>query len=384
VYLPGKTVPMLPEALSTGICSLNPGAERLAVVVSMELDSHGAVAKCEHFRAVIVSHARLTYRQVADVMEADAVVTGKAPLVANLEALKAVYGLLLGQRKARGVFDFENAEPSLRVTESGEFTLVWEHRTVAHKLIEELMLLTNQSVARLVFERHGVGMFRHQPLPDQEDWAEFVQWAQPRGYRLPAEPSLKAMSLLPGQARDAEERAIVGFRMRQVMNPAKYDTQEPAHFSLGFANYAQFTSPVRRYADLCVHRLLLGEMGLDEVLQASAVQCSERARAARLTERHVWDRLKKRILAREVPKTESLKAMAVSMSRRGLRVVIEAWQCSAFVPAQDLMDEGFVWSMDLEVWTRDGAPIELGSWFTVRWTALEEEVGRVDLTAALA
>lgn len=384
VYLPGKTVPMLPEALSNGICSLNPGVERLAVVVSMQLDAQGTVTQAEHFRAVISSHARLTYRQVADAMQEGAAIAGQPPLVANLGALKSVLGLLLAQRKARGVLEFEDPEPSLRLNDAGEQTLVWEHRTNAHRLIEELMLLTNQSVAKMLFERHEEGFYRHQALPDPEDWTELVAWARARGYDLPDTPSLKAMSLLPAQARGAEELSIVNMHLRQVMNQAKYSTQNASHFSLGFASYAQFTSPVRRYADLCVHRLLLGEATLDDTLRDIAAQCSERARSARLAERHVWDRLKKRIFAREVPHSAELLAKCVSMSRRGMRVVLEAWQCSAFVPAAELMDEGYVWSMDRDAWMLEGEVVELGAQHKVRWIALEEELARVDLTAEFA
>ena len=384
VYLPGKTVPMLPEALSNGLCSLNPDAERLAVVASIDLSPEGEVRSCEFFRAVIASKARLTYKQVTDILEKGAAVTGAPAVADNLAALHGVYKLLDKQRKARGVMEFEDAEPKLVIGEDGEMRLTWEYRTMAHKLVEELMLLANRCVAKKLYDMHGEGLFRHQPLPPAEDWTELAQWAATRGMTLPAEPSLKALAELSMQAGSPEEASIVELRVRQVMQQAQYDTLEPSHFSLGFDSYAHFTSPIRRYADLTVHRLLLGQATIDDVLRETAADCSERARSARLAERQVWDRLKKRLLARDVPKDTELDAKVVfSTGRRGIRVVIEAWQCAALVPAENLLEEGYNFVTDTQTWNKEGKAVEPGVRFVVRWTALEEDRGRTELTAHL-
>jgi ribonuclease R len=384
VYLPGKTVPMLPEALSNGLCSLNPDAERLTVVASIDMGADGQVRSCEFFRAIITSKARLTYKQVTDILEKGAAVTGAPAVAENLATLHAVYKLLDAQRKARGVMEFEDAEPKLVIGEDGEMRLTWEYRTMAHKLVEELMLLANRCVAQKLYDMHGEGLFRHQPLPPAEDWAELVTWATARGLTLPAEPSLRALAELACQAHSPEEASIVELRVRQVMQQAQYDTREPSHFSLGFASYAHFTSPIRRYADLTVHRLLLGQVSIDEALRETAADCSERARSARLAERQVWDRLKKRILARDVAKDTELEAKVVfATGRRGIRVVIDAWQCAALVPAENLLEEGYNFNADSQAWVKAGKAVEPGVRFTVRWTALEEDRGRTELTARL-
>lgn len=384
VYLPGKTVPMLPEALSNGLCSLNPDADRLTVVASIDMAPDGQVRSCEFFRAIISSKARLTYKQVTDILEKGAAVTGAPAVADNLAALHAVYKLLDGQRKARGVMEFEDAEPKLVIGEDGEMRLTWEHRTMAHKLVEELMLLANRCVAQKLFDMHGEGLFRHQPLPPAEDWAELATWAAARGMQLPAEPSLKALADLACQANTPEEASIVELRVRQVMQQAQYNTHEPSHFSLGFASYAHFTSPIRRYADLTVHRLLLGQATIDDVLRETAADCSERSRSARLAERQVWDRLKKRLLVRDVPKDTELEAKVVfATGRRGIRVVIDAWQCAALLPAENLLEEGYNFNADSQTWLKEGKAVEPGIRFTVRWTALDEDRGRTELTARL-
>lgn len=384
VYLPGKTVPMLPEALSNGLCSLNPGVDRLSVVVQMQLSETGEVTEFKYYRAIIQSKARLTYGQVTDMLEKQAAFAIEPAVLESLVAMHGAFLQLISQRKARGVMGFEDAEPKLVVTEDGELSLSWEYRTMAHKLVEELMLLTNRCVAKHVFEKYGEGLFRHQPLPSEADWSELSAWCATRGLTLSSSPSLLALADLIASAASPEESAIVDMRVRQVMQQALYCSQNTAHFSLGFESYTHFTSPIRRHADLVVHRLLLGTAQATEKLPEVAEKCSERARSARQAERQVWDRLKKRILAREVPKDTALDAKIVTMNRRGLRVVIEAWQCAAWIPADVLLEEGYVLESASLTWKKDGKSLEPGVRLTVRWTHLDEGVSRTELQAALA
>lgn len=384
VYLPGKTVPMLPEALSNGLCSLNPGADRLAVVVRIDLASDGSVRSFELFRAVIQSKARLTYRQVTEVLEQGGPLAASAAVANNLQSLHQVYKVLDVLRKARGVIEFDEAEPKLVIREDGEFALAWEHRTMSHKLVEELMLLANRCVAQQLFKLYGAGLFRHQPLPTAEDWAELQEWGAARNLAVPVEPSLNAMGSLVGQATDAEQASIIEMRARQVMQQALYDTQAMSHFSLAFDSYTHFTSPIRRYADLLVHRLVLGQLSVDDSVREVAALCSERSRSARFAERQVWDRLKKRLLARDVAKATALDAKVVRMTRRGARVVIDAWQCAAFIPAENLLEEGFNFDSDAQCWKKNDKVVEPGVKLQVQWTHLEEERGRTELQAEVA
>lgn len=384
VYLPGRTVPMLPEALSNGLCSLNPGADRLAVVARIELSEEGRVQRYSFFRALIRSKARLTYNQVTDILEKDAVVPLTPAVAENLKVLHAVYQRLEVLRRERGVLEFEDAEPKLVVGDDGEVSLTWEYRTMAHKLVEELMLLANRCVAEHLSKEYGGSLFRHQPLPEGNEWQELVTWCEARGLTLQQEPSILALSQLLAGVRGTDLGGIVELRARQVMQPALYDAMESSHFSLGFETYAHFTSPIRRYADLAVHRLLLGEKLESKPATRLAERCSGRSRGARLAERYVWDRLKKRILARDVPKTSELDAKMVTMGRRGIRVVLDLWQCAALVPAEELLEEGYNFDVDSQTWQLNKQPVELGTRIKVRWTSLEEDRNRTELQAELA
>jgi ribonuclease R len=379
VYLPGKTMPMLPEELSNGVCSLVPGVDRLAVVADLELDERGIVRKAGFYRAVIRSAARLTYNQVQVWMDGDASAV-TSTLVQSLSALRVVFESLLEARKVRGHMEFEDKEPKLIEREDGQFNLVFEERTEAHKLVEELMLLANHAVARHLQDKLPETLFRHQALPDADDWFELLEWAAARGMDLTGDaPTLRKLADFVEQAQANNQGLKAALRVRGIMQSATYDREYSAHFSLGYTAYTHFTSPIRRYADLLVHRILVGEE-VGEDLAELAERCSVRAKDSRMAERHVWDRLKKRILARDVTTTEPLKAHVVHGSKRGLRVVISDWQCAAFIPAEVLESQGCSYNIDTEVWT-DGAIWEPGHELFVRWNALDESDGRTELYA---
>ncbi len=382
VYLPGRTTPMLPEKLSNGLCSLNPNVPRLVFVADLVLDARGELLERSFYKAVMTSRARLTYQQVSDVVEGRSQHELSGPVLRSLETLTRVFRALDTARKARGVLEFEDAEPKLVPRGDGEFELAWEHRTVAHRIVEEMMLLANRAVAAELQVRFGEGLFRHQKLPEQVEWDELRTWCAERGLAVAQTPSLKAMAELLARARSREDSTVVELRMRKVMQTAAYDALNPSHFSLGYDSYTHFTSPIRRYADLLVHRLLSGVLKVAP--KAAGEHCSERSRAARMAERQVWDKLKKRILARDVPKSTVLEARVVSMGRRGLRVVALAWQCSMLVPADNLLEEGFSFDADTQGWLNQGKPVEVGHQVKVRWHTLEEDRSRLELQAALA
>lgn len=378
VYLPGKTVPMLPEKLSNGVCSLVPNEDRLAVVAEVELGADGKVRKTQFYRAVIRSVARLTYNEVQAWMDGDKLM----PLVVetSLMALRAVFDRLADSRKQRGQLEFEDAEASLVLREDGEYALKFEHRTDAHKLVEELMLLANHCVATHLSEKLPAGLFRHQATPEMEDWAELTVWAKEHALALNGEqPTLNALTELIGNAHESGQGTKAALRVRGIMQSATYEPGNTAHFSLGYSAYTHFTSPIRRLADLLVHRILLGEP-VGDSLESLAGQCSERSRGARLAERHVWDRLKKRIFARDVSQAEVLDAHVVSSSKRGLRVVMPDWQCAAFVEADVLEGVGCEYNEDLGLWV-NGCVWEPGHAVPVSWVRLEDADGRTELYA---
>lgn len=381
VYLPGKTVPMLPEALSNGVCSLVPGENRLAVVLDIDLTPEGSVSAFNFRRAVIRSAQRMTYTQVFAWRHGQLEVAER--IEQSLQALWQVYEALAKQRKARGQLEFDDREPKLETLADGTTRLAWTQRNDAHKLVEELMLLANQCAAQRLRDTAGRALFRHQPVPDAEDWERLQEWATQRGITLAEQPSMNALSGLVGAAQ-GDELLKAQLQVRNGMQPAIYDDSLPSHFSLGYEAYTHFTSPIRRYADLLVHRLLLGECSLGEAtLTAVVARCSQRSRDARMAERWVWDKIKKNAMAREVSPDEVLNSHVVSQSRRGLRVVVADWQCSLLLSAEELMDAGYRFQDELDAWQRETQALEVGSLLPVRWTRLEEDRAKTELHATL-
>lgn len=348
VYLPGRTTPMLPEALSTGLCSLTPGAERRALVLWLDISAVGEVRQAEVTRAMIRSAARLAYRQVADFM-AGGPQRFAGEVEASLQMLTQIYRLLSAARDARGRLDFDEPEPTLVERPDGTWAIDWEARTDAHKLVEEFMLLANRQVAETLVRRYGVSLVRHQPPPEADDWQTLRAWAQARDHELPETPDMKALAALMQAQDDGDAYAAASHRIRTAMQPARYAVKaaeaSAGHFSLSFDWYTHFTSPIRRYADLLVHRLLLAtESEAPEILsslEARVARCSDRAYAARLAERGVWDALKQQSFLAEVPTTQILRARIARSTLRGLRVVIHGWQCAAWLPAAALRSAGY-------------------------------------------
>jgi ribonuclease R len=382
LYLPGRTYPMLPEGLSTDRCSLVPGKPRRAVVLKLELDAAGNVVKTELERTLIESAARLTYTQVAGFMANKPDVRFAMHVEHSLQALTDVYGVLSERREKAGRLDFDEPEPTMVQAEDGTWSLKWESRNDAHKLVEELMLLANRTAAAMLIKRYGAGLFRFQPAPDAQAWGELKDWAFAHSFTLPDAPSLRAMSELVSSQPDAEAQAAASLKIRSAMQPARYvvqrSTEQGGHFSLSVDWYTHFTSPIRRYADLLVHRLLLAPEGHQlsaadwAALSAQVEHCSERAHGARLAERMVWDRLKLQSFMTANSNEDVVAARIVRTNQRGLRVVVSGWQCSAWLPAADLRENGHQWLDDVWVGGDPGAARVLneGVQVAVSWTSL--------------
>lgn len=389
IYLPGRVEPMLPEALSTDCCALTPGGVKRAVVLTLRLSAEGQVSGPVLERAWVRSAARLTYSEVA-VFLAGGNKRYAGEVEGNLAALADVYALLAVQRAQKGKIEFDEPEPVMQPSADGGWQLTWESRTEAHKLVEELMLLANRVAAERLLARYGTGLLRHQPPPEAEDWQTLRTWAAAQDFELPEAPCMRALADLAAAPSDTEGAAAVSHRIRACMRPAKYTLAETGvasgHFSLSFDWYTHFTSPIRRYADLLVHRLLLAPegAGLAGGLDLHAERCSERAQASRLAERLVWDGVKLQSFVVEVAPDTVLKARIARITPRGLRVVIQGWQCGAWLPASSLRDSGYRFAD--RAWSLQGqAALQEGASLAVRWTeVLRDRPAYPELQVALA
>jgi ribonuclease R len=296
VYLPGQVLPMLPERLSNGVCSLVPNEDRLVLSVLLDIDKDGHI-RDYHFReGVIRSVARLTYNQVQDYAEGKPLPEEYAFLAADLTLLLALTKALKEERLERGALDFHFSEVKVEVGEEGSLHLIPIREPDARSLIEELMLLANRTVARHLFERDIPALFRVHEDPSEKAYSELVQNLARLGYRLShGEPSPKVLQEILKQAEGKPEEKVVSSLLLRSLRLARYAAENLGHFGLATEHYLHFTSPIRRYPDLVVHRVLRALLKKRitekkraewaERFPAMALHTSERERAAENAER---------------------------------------------------------------------------------------------------
>ena len=260
VYFPGHVVPMLPELLSNGLCSLNPAVDRLCMVAEMSIDSMGTLVDSKFYPAVMRSKARLTYTEVWNILSGDPEARKqRSELIGHLEELHKLYKVLLKARHKRGAIDFETVETRIEFDESRKISkIVPVIRNDAHKLIEECMIMANVAAARFFESNKLVGMFRVHDSPKLlrlENLREFLAMSglwlggednpQPKDFQ-------RIMQEIEGRI-DAEQIQIMLLRS---LSQAVYGPDNVGHFGLALPAYSHFTSPIRRYPDLLVHRVI--------------------------------------------------------------------------------------------------------------------------------
>ena len=262
VYFPDRAVHMFPEELSTGLCSLNPNVDRLVQSCLMEIDARGTVRRYEMHDGVIHSDARLTYTDV------NAILVGREPatrtryksLVPMLELMSDLFSVLNARRHRRGSIDFDLPATKFLTDDKGRVeAIVAAERNQAHRIIEECMLIANETVASHLEEKGMPSLFRVHESPDSLKVEEFEDFAASLGYSLGAPSEGVAprhFQRLLQRLRGKPEERPVAFLMLRTMKQARYDIQNRGHFGLAASSYTHFTSPIRRYPDLVVHRAL--------------------------------------------------------------------------------------------------------------------------------
>ena len=273
VYFPDRVIPMLPGALSNGICSLNPDVDRLTKTVVLDFDAHGRLTHTEFHDSVIRSAARLTYTDIKRILvEHDAATRSRhAALVPSIELMERLCRLLMQRRHARGSIDFDlpEAEVVLDLTGRPE-AIVRAERHVGHQIIEEFMLAANEAVARHLIRHRVPSLHRVHEPPDEDKVTELSRFLATFGVRLGAAPTSVTprdfQRVLAAVAGRPEERLINTVLLRS-MKQARYAADPLGHFGLATQSYTHFTSPIRRYPDLVVHRVL-GELLRDGRLSA--------------------------------------------------------------------------------------------------------------------
>ncbi|MEH6578547.1 MAG: ribonuclease R [Amphritea sp.] len=265
VYFPEHVVPMLPESLSNGLCSLNPDVDRLAMVCEMTLSEKGKLSGYQFYEAVIRSHARLTYTQVGAVLEAPDSTLGAqvseqyADILPHLHELHALYQSLREARKLRGAIDFETTETRIMFGADRKIDeIVPVVRNDAHKLIEECMLCANVATARFVEKLNKPGLYRVHQGPKAKKLESLRTYLGELGLNLGGgdKPQPIDYQQLLEQTRDRADAHVIQTMLLRSLSQAVYTPENEGHFGLGFPAYTHFTSPIRRYPDLSIHRLI--------------------------------------------------------------------------------------------------------------------------------
>ncbi len=296
VYFPDRVVPMLPEELSNGICSLRPGEDRLAKAVRMEFDARGRLLAAAFHDAIVRSAARLTYTEVRQVLvDRDPEVRARlAPLVGDLERAEALARLLMSRRRDRGAIDFDLPEAEILIDIEGRPTdVVRAERHIGHQMIEEFMLAANESVARELTRRRIPVLYRVHEPPPPATVRTLARFLEGLGLRLALEdgrPTPKAFQAVLAQVAGRPEARLVHTVLLRAMPQARYAAEQLGHFGLATECYTHFTSPIRRYPDLVVHRALeVAHRGgpLPTDVAAIAEESSRRERIAVDAEREI-------------------------------------------------------------------------------------------------
>lgn len=260
VYFPSRVVPMLPEALSNGLCSLNPQVDRLCLVCEMTVSNKGRLTGYQFYDAVMNSHARLTYTKVAKILDGDKELRQHYhDLVPHLENLYGLYKILDKSRIARGAIGFESEEPKFIFNADKRIeSIELAQRNDAHKIIEECMILANVAAAKLVIEADVPALFRVHDRPDEERMNNLRSILQELGLSLGGgvNPKSKDIAELMLAIEDRIDSDMLQTVILRSMKQAIYDPENRGHFGLALEEYGHFTSPIRRYPDLLLHRTI--------------------------------------------------------------------------------------------------------------------------------
>ena len=301
LYFPDRVVPMLPEALSNDLCSLRPHEDRACMAIIMRINRHGHMIDQKIVRGLMKSVARLTYNQVQEALDGKPNDLTRPILADIIMPLYGAYKTLLHAREERGTIDLDVPERKIELKNGVVAAIHQRERFESHKLIEEMMILANVAAATLLEDKHQPLLYRAHGKPDPVRLENTRNFLKEFGYRLKTGVALspKDFRMILQQSSGHDEAPLVNEIMLRTMSQAEYSPFNVGHFGLALERYAHFTSPIRRYADLIVHRALikaygLGDDGLTDkeqnALPQIATHISERERIAQSAERETIDR----------------------------------------------------------------------------------------------
>lgn len=352
-YFPDRVVPMLPEHLSNGLCSINPHEDRACMALKMVINDKGVLISKKIHRGLMQSKARLTYTQVQDFLDGKSIPKPIEPVQDHIKTLYEAYKVLRKAREKRGALDIHGTEQKIIMDESGAITEVSKRIQVeAHQLIEEMMILSNVSVAELLEEKGAPCLYRVHESPTYEKIDNLRHFLGGFGYKVPVSSNIKTIELndLLKKSHGKIEEFIVNESVLRSQNQARYDNENEGHFGLALERYAHFTSPIRRYADLIVHRSLirsykLGNDGLTDTeiakLKSISEEISDLERKSVRAERDATGRLTAVFLSEQ--DDQIFEGIIAGVADAGLFVRLDEYGAEGFIPIRTLPDDYYVY-----------------------------------------
>lgn len=339
VYFPGCVLPMLPHELSSDLCSLKPNVVRLAVSIFMTFDVSGELIDYKICRSLIKSKKRFTYKLAKEVLDGKK----KSTHAKSLHLMVELCAKLKKKRYERGSIEFSLPDTYVHVDENGAALKVeLIEYDVTHQLVEEFMLKANEVVATHLTKKGKPLAYRIHDEPNAENLKEFASLGRALGFKLSENPTTEELQSLFDEARNTAFGQFLATSFIRNMKLANYSTQNIGHYGLGLEAYTHFTSPIRRYIDLIVHRVLLGEINSDEDLEAVALQCSEKERLSARAE-NVVVALKKLRLLQEIQKKDPHKhfeAVITSVKPFGFAFELVEFLYDGFLPVSEIEKNG--------------------------------------------
>lgn len=384
VYFPRRVIPMLPENLSNGICSLNPDVERLCMVCDMVITYAGNIKEYRFYPAVMRSHARLTYNQVWDWISDDL----DHPHKVQIDTLYKLFKILQKKRFERGAVEFESVETQMLFDDNGKIEkIVPVVRNDAHKLIEECMLAANVCAAEFLMKNKHTALFRNHLGPTPEKLATLREQLGLLGLQLGGgdNPTPKDYAALAEQFKGRPDAELLQVMMLRSMQQAVYEPHCDGHFGLAYEAYAHFTSPIRRYPDLTVHRAIKAMLNQQTYTpskswQALGVHTSFCERRADDASRDVENWLKTYYMRDKVG--EIFEGKISGMTNFGLFVTLDGIHIDGLVHISDLGEDYFNFRPEIMAieGERSGIRFNMGDKVSVRVARADLGTSKIDLT----
>jgi ribonuclease R len=389
VYFPRRVIPMLPEALSNGLCSLNPDVERLCMVCDMQIDALGVIKQYKFYPSVMRSKARMTYTKVADMIENPQGETAQehAWLMPHIEHLNTLFKLMLKQREKRGAIEFETSETVMIFNDQGKIDrIVPSSRNDAHRLIEECMLAANVCAADFLLEKEHAALYRIHEGPTPEKLEALRTFLGEVGFGIGGgeKPHAKDYGKVMQRIKGRPDEQLLQTVLLRSMQQAVYSPDNAGHFGLAYEAYTHFTSPIRRYPDLLVHRaikaVLKGERYEAQNWQQLGVHCSMTERRADDATRDVTNWLKCFYMQDKVG--ETFDGTISGVTSFGLFVALDNIYAEGLIHVAELGNDYFQYDKARHemLGERTGVRFRLGDRLTVKVARADLETSRIDFT----